>query len=564
MKILGISCYYHDSAAALVDGDKVIAAVEEERFTRIKHDFGFPEKSINFCLNYAGISAAELDAVVFYEKPLSKFHRMIRSAREFTPESWEGFSSKAIRHCHVELEIENCFREVFRYDNEFLYSEHHLSHGASAYYCSPFNRAAVLTVDGVGEHATATIGKGGGAKYEILQELHYPVSLGLFYSALTAFLGFSVNNDEYKVMGLASYGKPRFKSQLDELIHSGPDGSIVMNLDYFCYFKSEVKMYTEKLEELLGPPRIPGRKPGSREADLAASVQAKLEELYLALLNKAHEATGEKNICLAGGVALNGVANWKCFNESAFERIFVQPAAGDSGGAIGAALAAYYRKTGVRNAAETEFTPFLGPEYSDAEIKNALDAAGLKYKKYDIDDLISETARHIAGNKIAGWFQGRMEIGPRALGCRSIIANPAGRGMKDHINLSVKFREEFRPFAPSVVEEKAEEYFELNGHSSPYMLLVPQARRGVDEIIPAVVHVDNSARVQTVSKSMNLMYHRLISAVGDITGVPVVLNTSFNIKSEPIVCTPAQAVTCFLNTGIDVLAIGNYIAEKVI
>jgi carbamoyltransferase len=560
MNVLGIACYYHDAAAALVVDGRVVASAEEERFSRVKHDPGFPLQAIRFCLEHAGLTAADLDGVAFYEKPLSKFHRTVHTVRRYPPVDVAELGARLARIRHESLTIERRFRDAFTYDGPFWFAEHHASHAASAFFCSPFDHAAIVTLDGVGEFATTTIGRGQRHACEILAELHYPHSLGLFYGALTAFLSFAVNSDEYKVMGLASYGQPRYLDAMHTLMEVREDGSFELNLAYFAYHVDDRVMFSEKLVELLGPPAVPGATPGQREMDIAASVQAKLEEAVSAILRKAGALTGETNLCLAGGVALNGVSNWRAFRTSSFKRLFIQPAAGDAGGALGAALYAYHQLPGAREV--HEFSPYLGPEFTDVEMQEALDSFALDYRRMKDDDLLQEVARRIGDNQIVGWFQGRMEVGPRALGARSILANPTNADMKDHINACVKFREEFRPFAPAVLEERADEFVVLDGQPAPYMVLVPDARPGAATRVPAVIHVDNTARVQTVSCDAHPRFHGLLRALDAQIGVPVVLNTSFNVKGEPIVCTPAHALRCFLNTDIDVLAMGNFLVEK--
>lgn len=560
MNVLGLSCYYHDAAAALVVDGHVVAAAEEERFTRVKHDARFPRHAIDFCLAHAGLTAADVDAVVFYEKPLTKLQRMVRTARAHAPESWDSFTRRAVRHRHESLSLEATVRAA-GFTAPVWYTEHHVAHGASAFYCSPFEEAAVVTLDGVGELAATTIGAGRGAVYDILAEQHYPHSLGLFYSAMTAFLGFAVNSDEYKVMGLASYGRPRFVDALDEVIRVSDDGAVTLDLDYFTFHTSDERMYSPKLEALLGPAPPVGAAAGQREMDLAASVQATLERAVLAVLREAHARTGLSRVCLAGGVALNGVANWRAFTASPFTDIFVPPCAGDDGGAIGAALYGYHTHTGRRTPVH-RFSPYQGPAFTNAETRMALELAGLTYRALDDASVAREAAAAIADDRIVGWFQGRMEVGPRALGARSILANPRRADMKDTINACVKFREDFRPFAPAVLADRAADYFALDGHEAPYMVLVPDAVEGAAEQIPAVVHVDNTARVQTVTPDLNPGFHSLLKALDEATGVPVVLNTSFNVKGEPIVCTPADAIRCFLNTDIDVLAINNCLVTK--
>lgn len=561
MKMLGLSCYFHDAAAALIVDGTVVAAAEEERFTRVKHDSRFPERAIAFCLEHAGIAAADLDAVVFYEKPLTKFERMVTTARRHTPESWPEFSTRLIRQRHEGADLENQLRTGIGYEGPVWYTEHHVAHAASAFFCSPFEKAAVVTIDGVGEWATTTIGLGEGASYGVLAELHYPVSLGLFYSAMTAYLGFEVNSDEYKVMGLASYGRPAFVNELDHVLRVTAQDEIVMDMDFFTYQSSTTGMFSSKLEALLGPAHEPGVPATQRQMDIAASVQAKLEQAVAALLRTAYLKTGVTNLCLAGGVALNGVANWRCFQSSPFTNIFIPPAAGDSGGAIGAALYAYYATTGTRTVGDP-FSPYLGPAFDTAAVKSAILTAGLPYRQLPEDELLAEVAAHIKNDQIVGWFQGRMEIGQRALGARSILANATNGEMKDIINSCVKFREEFRPFAPAVAAERAQEFFALDGQESPYMTMVPYAQPGASDQVPAVVHVDNTGRVQTVSADLNPRFHALLTHVEREVGVPVVLNTSFNVKGEPIVCTPTDAIRCFLNTDIDILALDNFIVSK--
>ena len=564
MKVLGLSCYFHDAAAALVVDGRVVASAEEERFTRVKHDHRFPTEAIRFCLRQAGIAAAELDGVAFYEKPLDKFHRMVSMARQHAPRDLASFTRRLARVRHEGLEIEQRFRTELAYAGPFWFVEHHVSHGASAFFCSPFDRAAIVTLDGVGEFATTTIGRGDGHACEVIAEMHYPHSLGLFYGAITAFLGFAVNSDEYKVMGLASYGTPRFLPEMRQLLAVRDDGSFALNLEYFSFHRDDTAMFSPHCAELFGPPHPPGAPATQREMDIAASAQALLEEAVTAILRQAHALTGEANVCLAGGVALNGVANWRAFNASPFTDLFIQPASGDGGGAIGAALFAYHQQPGALPVRERHFSPYLGPAFDDAEIKRALDAFQLGYRRLDEDELVRDVAQRLADDQIVGWFQGRMEVGPRALGARSILGNPTNPAMKDRINACVKFREAFRPFAPAVLEERADEYFLLEGKRTPYMVLVAEGRPGAAEQLPAVVHVDNTARVQTVSADTNPRFHHLLRALEVKNGAPVVLNTSFNVKGEPIVCTPTDAVRCFLNTDIDALAIGNYLAEKLV
>jgi carbamoyltransferase len=560
MTVLGISCFYHDAAAALIQDGRMVAAAEEERFTRRKHDPGFPLHAIQYCLKEAGISAQELDYVGFYEKPMRKFERAMHTFKETFPFSYEAFEERVPRLLHEEMRVEDILRAHFETEAEFLYLEHHLSHAASAFLVSPFEDAAILTADGVGEWATTCLGHGKGTDIELFQEIHYPHSLGLLYSALTAFLGFKVNTDEYKVMGLASYGKPTMVEEIRRLLTVHENGSYALNLDYFAHHYSTKRPYTRKLIELLGEPRVPESAVEERHKDIACSLQAVLEEVLLRIFEHLRRRTGSRNICLAGGVALNGVANWRVFQQSGFEDIYIQPASSDSGGALGAAVFIYHTLLGNARMRPME-NALLGPAFSNPEVEATLQAAGATYHRLNEEKLLEETARLIHEGAIIGWFQGRMEYGPRALGCRSILANPCDPAMKDTLNARVKFREEFRPFAPAVLEEKAAEYFDID-RPAPFMLLVPQVRPGKGQQIPAVTHVDNSARVQTVSASTNPRFHRLISAFERLSGVPVVINTSFNVRGEPIVCTPEDAYNCFLHTDIDFLVMNDFLVEK--
>jgi len=560
MNILGISCFYHDAAAVLIQDGRIVAAAEEERFTRIKHDPGFPVKAIHYCLDEAGLSAGELDYVGFYEKPMRKFERAMHTFKSTFPFSYEGFEERVPRLLHEELRVEEILREHFATDAEVLYLEHHLSHAASAFLVSPFEDAAILTVDGVGEWATTCIGYGKGTEVELFQEIHYPHSLGLLYSAITSFLGFKVNNDEYKVMGLASYGKPTMVDEVRKLITIHDNGSYALNLEYFAHHYSVQRPYSSKLIELLGEPRVPESTVNARHMDLACSVQSVLEEVLLKIFEHLCQRTGSRNICMAGGVALNGVANWRVFQKSGFEEIYIQPASSDSGAALGAAAFIYHTLLGHPRTAPME-SALLGPDFSNEEVEATLQQSGATYQRLNEMELVEETARLIHEGAIVGWFQGRMEYGPRALGCRSILANPCDPTMKDTLNARVKFREEFRPFAPAVIKEKASDYFEID-REAPFMLLVPQVKEGKAEVLPAVTHVDNSARVQTVSKDTNPRFHELISAFGRISGVPVVINTSFNVRGEPIVCTPEEAYNCFSHTDIDFLVMNDFLVEK--
>lgn len=560
MNILGISCFYHDAAAALICDGRLVAAAEEERFTRKKHDAGFPSRATRYCLSEAGISASDLDYIGFYEKPMLKFERAMHTFQATFPKASSAFVERTPRLLHEELQIADIIRDELGTSAEILFLEHHLSHAASAFLVSPFDEAAILTVDGVGEWATTCLGHGSGNSIQLFQEIHYPHSLGLLYSAITAFLGFKVNNDEYKVMGLASYGEPSRVDDFRKLITIHDDGSYTLNMDYFAFHYSTERPYSEKLVELLGEPRAAEGPVEARHQEIAASLQAVLEEALLKIFEHLRERTGSGNICLAGGVALNGVANWRVFKRSGFDEIYIQPASSDSGGALGAAVFISNAVLGAPRNGVME-SALLGPQFSNEDVEAFLQGVGAQYRHLDEEDLIDETARLIHEGAIVGWFQGRMEYGPRALGCRSILANPCDPAMKDLLNARVKFREEFRPFAPAVLEEKASDYFEID-RPAPFMLLVPQVKDGKAGEIPSVTHVDQSARVQTVSERINPRFHRLIGAFERLSGVPVVINTSFNVRGEPIVCTPREAYNCFSHTDIDYLVMNDFLVEK--
>ena len=561
MNVLGLSCYYHDAAATLLRDGRIVAAAEEERFTRKKHDNAFPALSIAYCLEEAGIRPLDLDAVCFYEKPFRKVERMLVSSARWSKNSNDYLQQQLSLAVHERLFLENVLRKEVGYEGPVLFMEHHLAHAASAYYLSGFEEAAVITVDGVGEWATTAQYIGRGSQLEEVREIHYPHSLGLLYSTITAFLGFKVNNDEYKVMGLASYGQPRLLDKIWELVKLYPDGSFELDLDYFSFMYDPDRMYSDRLVALLGPPRTPGDVITDHHKDLASSLQKAFEEVMITMGRAFHEACGGlENVCLAGGTALNCVSNGRFIQETPFKRIWVQPASGDSGGAMGAALYAYLALQG-KKPESVEHSSLLGPSFSNGEIRRLLDDRGVSYQELDEQQLIQRTADLIWENMIVGWFQGRMEFGPRALGCRSILANPCNADMKDVLNSRVKFREDFRPFAPAVLKERAQEYFEID-FDSPYMLFATQVKPGMGQKIPAITHVDNSARVQTVDKRHNPRFYRLVEAFSKISGVPVVINTSFNIRGEPIVCTPEDALNCFMNTGIDFLVMGDFLVEK--
>jgi carbamoyltransferase len=591
MNILGISCFYHDAAAALVRDGELVAAAEEERFSRIKHDFAFPSRAIAFCLAQGGISPRDLDYVVFYEKPFVKFERILKTCLGTFPRSWRVFREAMIVWLKDKLWVRTLIRHEPGVDpSRILFSEHHLSHAASAFYCSPFRDAAILTVDGVGEWTTASYGVGRDTEISLLREIHFPHSLGMLYSAFTAYLGFEVNEGEYKVMGMAPYGRPRFLDEVSRLIRVASDGSFALDLDYFSYHYSPDRAYNRRFVELFGPPRPPslhfftrdtgfpsyfGPKPpdyerlaelNQRYADIAASIQRVTEETLLAMARHLQKETGLTRLCLAGGVALNSVANGRILRETEFEECYVHPAAGDGGGAVGAALYAYHAVLGKPRQFVMEHAAW-GQAYGPGEIREFLDTRGIAYAEARTEDeLVDRTAGLLAQGKVVGWFQGRMEWGPRALGQRSILADPRRADMKDIVNVKIKFREPYRPFAPSVLAERAGEFFALRDaprhYPARFMLYVVDVLPGKAPVVPATTHVDGSARLQTVSAEWNPLYHRLIRRFGEATGVPVLLNTSFNLKGEPIVASPADAVKTFSASGMDALILGPFIVQK--
>lgn len=591
MKIIGISAYYHDSAAALVCDGKIIAAAQEERFTRIKHDSEFPHQALRHCLKQANVALADIDQVVFYDKPFLKFERLLETYLAFAPKGFTSFC-KAIpiwlkEKLFLKKTLMNELKQYgFNDHAKLLFSEHHFSHAASAFYPSPFEKAVVLTMDGVGEWATTSLAIGNSNKLEILKEIHFPHSLGLLYSAFTYFTGFKVNSGEYKVMGLAPYGTPKYKDLIFEhLIDVKEDGSFRLNMDYFDYCTG-LTMTNKKFEKLFNrSPRHAEDKLTQDDMDLAASIQKVTEEIVVKLCNSLAKETGLKNICLAGGVALNCVANGLINQKKIFENIWIQPAAGDAGGALGAALAGYYHHNKLpRTVIEGDAMSgsYLGPEYSQKEIETQLNDIGAKYIVFNEGEIITKTAEKIAEGKAVGWFQGRMEFGPRALGNRSILGDPRSPTTQSVLNLKIKYRESFRPFAPSVLKEDTANWFELNS-DSPYMLLVAnvkdekcimmnlnqQSLFGIEKLnivrseIPAVTHIDYSARIQTVHQETNPRYHALISKFKEMTGCPVLVNTSFNVRGEPIVESPKDAFRCFMGTELDLLVVGNCFLEKV-
>ena len=587
MKILGISAFYHDSAAALVDDGRIVAAAQEERFTRVKHDSRFPSRAVAYCLREAGIGPGEVDYVVFYEKPLLKFERLLETYIAYAPLGFRQFLAGMPvwlkQKLHLPREMDKSLDHAYK--GRYIFTEHHESHAASAFFPSPFEEAAILTMDGVGEWATASFGVGRGNRVEVTHELHFPHSLGLLYSAFTYFTGFKVNSGEYKLMGLAPYGEPRYYDAIvNELIDLKPDGSLRLNMEYFAYCHTMV-MTNRRFEGLFGgPPRRPEGPLTQREMDLAASVQAVTEEVVLRAARHVHERTGMKDLCLAGGVSLNCVANGRILRETPFENVWIQPAAGDAGGALGAALFVWHQlldNPRQVDGRDMQHASLLGPAFGDDEIRGFLEATQASYHSFDDEQvLIARVAELIDEGKVIGWFQGRMEFGPRALGSRSIIGDARSQEMQSIMNLKIKFRESFRPFAPCVLREDVGDYFEMRPQEdSPYMLLVAAVRedkrvnsqppsQGLEKlrarrsVVPAITHVDYSARVQTVDAERHPRLHRLITAFKQRTGCPVIINTSFNIRGEPIVCSPEDAYRCFMATNMDVLVLGNHVLFK--
>ena len=594
MKIIGISAYYHDAAACLIDNGEIIAAAQEERFTRIKHDFSFPANSINFCLKFANIKPEDIDFVVFYEKPFSKFERLIETYLSTAPRGFKSFSSaipiwvkdKLFQKKQLIKELEKNINLKINWSEKILFSEHHLSHAASAFYPSPFNEAAILTMDGVGEWATTSFCLGINNRISVQKEINFPHSIGLLYSAFTYYSGFKVNSGEYKLMGLAPYGEPKYVKLIkDKLIDIKEDGSFHLNMNYFSYHTG-LKMTNNKFNKLFGGKARKGEDIiTKKEMDIASSIQKITEEVVVKLATSIKKESKLKNLCLAGGVALNCVANGVLNKRNIFDNIWIQPAAGDAGGAIGAALCAYYDNTkairsNVSNKDKMKGS-YLGPNFSDQEVSEVLDTLGAEYEEFDKEIILKKSAEALAGGKAIGWMQGRMEFGPRSLGNRSIIADPRSPSMQKLLNLKIKFRESFRPFAPSVLIDDVDDWFELN-NESPYMLLVSRVNKdkiidmseqdkklfGIDKLniirssIPAVTHVDYSARIQTVSLEDNPMYYSLLKNFKSITNCPVLVNTSFNVRGEPIVCTPKDAFRCFMGTELDILVIGNKFLKK--
>jgi len=574
MDIIGISCFFHDAAAALLRDGQLLAAAEEERFTRKKHDFEFPANAIEFCLRTGGIAARDLDYVVFFEKPFVKFERLLLTSLQEFPRSYPLFREAMITWLGDKLWIKQLIQKRLGVAPEkILFSEHHLSHAASAFFCSPFDEAAILTVDGVGEWTTASLGVGRGTEIRLTKEIRFPHSLGLLYSAFTAFLGFEVNDGEYKVMGMAPFGIPRYVDKVHKVVRTHRDGSFELDMDYFSFHYSTHRTFSRKFEALFGSPRRPRAdfsgeltREDQHYADIAASIQAVTEEILLAMATTLQRETGLRRLCLAGGVALNSVANGRIVRETAFDEVYIQPSAGDGGGAVGAALYAHRAVLGHPRRFVMEHA-FWGEVHGPDVIERFLRRESIAYTRIDDEErLIERVVDGLQRGKVVGWSQGRFEWGPRSLGNRSILADPRRAEMRDVVNTKIKFREPFRPFAPSVVLERAEEYFVLpdaaRHYPARFMLYVVGVRADKQAVIPAVTHVDGTGRLQTVSGAYGSRYYKLIETFGKATGVPVLLNTSFNLRGEPIVNTPAEAFNTFHQSGMDVLVLGDYVVEK--
>jgi len=588
--ILGLSAYYHDSAAVLLRDGRIVGAAQEERFSRRKNDERFPSRAVDFCLRRAGLQASDLDAVAFYDKPVTKFARVLETYLAVAPGGWRTFPRIMPAWLGEKLNLPRTIHEELpglRPDCPVWFSQHHRAHAASAFYPSPFSEAAILTVDGVGEYATTTVGVGEGDRIRLEQEIRFPHSLGLLYSAFTAYCGFRVNSGEYKLMGLAPYGTPRFEAAIrDHLIDLRADGSFWLDLRYFDFLRG-FHMTNERFHRLLGgPPRAPDGPLEPRHADVARSIQAVTEEVMLRLVRHARGITGRNRLCLAGGVALNCVANGRLLREGGLDQLWIQPAAGDAGGALGAALLAWHEQ--LKDPAVPRSVSLdddmqgalLGPDFTDAEIESVLRAHGAVYERLDPSELLDRVVALLQDERVVGWFQGRMEYGPRALGNRSILADPRSPRVQSQLNLKVKFRESFRPFAPAVLHDALRDYFEL-ATASPYMLLVApvrgelrrpvdQAVRGFERIqqvrstLPAITHIDGSARIQTVDPGRNPLFHRLLERFRGATGSAVLVNTSFNVRGEPVVCSPDDAYRCFVHTAMDFLAIGSFLLDRTV
>jgi carbamoyltransferase len=586
MNILGLSCFYHDSAACLLKDGVIVAAAQEERFTRKKHDAAFPHKAIQYCLKEAGLSVSDIDLIVFYDKPFLKFERLLETYFSHAPIGFSSYLKAIPVWIKEKLWIPSTIKKELGYEGKILFAEHHQSHAASAFFPSPFDEAAVLTVDGVGEWATTSWGVGSGNTLEMKEEIHFPHSLGLLYSAFTYYLGFKVNSGEYKVMGLAPYGEPKYANLIrTHLVDIKSDGSFRLNMEYFNY-PAGLTMTSQKFHDLFGgPPRKPESPLTQKEMDIAASLQTVTEEMMLSLARYVREKSGKRFLCLAGGVALNCVANGRILREKIFDDIWIEPASGDAGGALGAALSAWYQYLGNErksdNVHDKQSGTLLGPAYTDEEIKSFLTKENIPHEHHKEDELFPRTAALLADENVIGWFQGRMEFGPRALGARSILGDARSLKMQSKMNLKIKFRESFRPFAPIVLETEANKYFEID-RPSPYMLLTAFVRKerqlpmtevernlfGIEKLnivrsdIPSVTHIDYSARLQTVDEKRNPRLHRLLRAFLEKTGSAVLVNTSFNVRGEPIVCSPEDAYLCFMRTDMDYLVLGKYILDK--
>ena len=563
MYILGISAYYHDSAAVLIKDGKVVCGAEEERFTRIKHDNGFPFKAIEFCLKNANITIKDIDYISYYEKPLLKFERLMEIFVETYPYSLRVFLKAMPEHLDYKIKIEKTIKDKLKYKGKVFFIPHHLSHASASYYSSGFNTSAVLTVDGVGEYQTTALWRGNGNKLELLKSIDFPDSLGLLYSSFTAFLGFKINDDEYKVMGLAAYGKPKFVRQIYKLVDVKEDGSFKLDQSYFGY-RNTFEMWSDKFEKVFGKPRKPNDKMTQKHKDIAASLQKVTEEIYFKMLTHLYLITKTKDLAIGGGVALNALANGKIYANTPFKNIYVFGAAGDSGGALGSALFTYYYILGKERKNQIKDL-YFGSSYSNLGTEKELKTYRLSYKKFNSEEkLITKTAKLLSKGKIIGWFQGKMEFGPRALGARSILSSPSPRTMKEKVN-RIKIREQFRPFAGSILQEKVHEYFEVpeKNQWSPFMIFCFSVKKEKRKALAAIVHEDNTCRIQTVNKEDNGRYYKLIDKYYKLTGIPCILNTSFNLKGEPIVENPKQAIEDFLKTKMDYLVIGDYVVAKV-
>lgn len=586
MYILGISAFYHDSAAALLDDGVIVAAVQEERFSRKKHDPEFPHKAIEYCLKQADIELDRIEYLVFYDKPIVKFERLLETYLSYAPYGWKSFRKAMPLWLSKKLYLPKIIAGELGWNGKILFTEHHESHAASAFFPSPFEESAIICFDGVGEWATTTWGVGRDNRVDLQEQISFPHSLGLLYSAFTYYAGFKVNSGEYKLMGLAPYGEPRYVDAIkNEIIDVKGDGSFHMDMTFFNYCRG-FTMTNRNFDKLFGgPPRRPEDKLAQRDMDLAASIQKVTEEIVLKIGSYVYDKTGEENLCLAGGVALNCVANGKLKKEAPFKNIWVQPASGDAGGALGAALAVWHHYLGkprqVKSGKDSMFGAYLGPAFSNEEIKNYLEGNSFPYKELEDGQICDEVAKRLLKGEVIGWFQGRMEFGPRALGARSIIGDARNPGMQKKMNLKIKYRESFRPFAPSVLREQVSEWFDYEG-DSPYMLMVANIKDtkklkmsaeqeklfGIDKLnvkrseVPAVTHVDYSARIQTVDGEYNMKYYAIINRFFEYTGCPVIINTSFNVRGEPIVCTPEDAYRCFMRTEMDTLVLENCVLEK--